>query len=439
MIFMTNRKFMLSLALAAILTLSAPLWFARATDGGTLTWPEDTQLTLDGPGIGLEILAGSQATSLSSTATTFTVTVPSGGSFTVMYPKPQPGSLSNDGGLPWCVYSGGNNIVTVSGPKTVTFTPTATPKCTASVKTDTVTDGTTGDTYIVPSVTIGQPNGGEQLIGDSVYAMTWSVSGSDIARIRILLSRDGGLTFADVIADLDEVTATYDWNVPNIDETDGKIMIEALDGTGRVMASDLSKRTFSITAVEEPQPEPIETPTEEASDVPPADTTTGRGSGTTAVEPEEDPTAEGFYDPEEALASTVSIDTDMGLTPLEGAGTICAASTLIKATDDRAVYYCGRDGKRYVFPNEKVYRSWFQDFAEVTEVDADTLAQAPPGGIVTYRPGKRLVKTQAEPQTYAVSRGGTLRWVENETVAELLYAGASSSTTSIRPSSRTIR
>jgi len=417
MTLITDRnKTALALILAAALLLAASFQIAHAADGEALTWPSDTSLILEGSGIELVILAGSQATSLSSTAATFTVTVPSEGSFTIKYPKPQPGSLSNDGGLPWCVYTGGSNVITVTGPKTVTFTPTATPKCSASVKTDTDDDGTTGDTYIAPSVTIGQPDGGEQLTGNSNYTMTWSVSGGDVARIRILLSRDGGLTFADVITELDEITATYDWSVPNFDEADAKIMIEALNSSGRVLAADLSKRTFSISAIEEPQPEPVEIPAEE-----PAADTTPTGSGTTAVEPEEDPTVDGSYDPEEALASTVSIDTDMGLEPFESGGTLCATSPLIKAPNDKAVYYCGRDGKRYVFPNERVYRSWFQDFEGVTEIDTDELAQVPPGGIITYRPGTRLVKTQAEPQTYAVSRGGTLRWVENETVARQLY------------------
>ena len=34
---------------------------------------------------------------------------------------------------------------------------------------------------------------------------------------------------------------------------------------------------------------------------------------------------------------------------------------LIKASQP-AVYYLADDGKRYVFPNERIYFSWYEDF-----------------------------------------------------------------------------
>jgi len=34
----------------------------------------------------------------------------------------------------------------------------------------------------------------------------------------------------------------------------------------------------------------------------------------------------------------------------------------------RAVYYLGADGKRYVFPNEKTFSTWYSDFSGVQEV-----------------------------------------------------------------------
>jgi len=86
-----------------------------------------------------------------------------------------------------------------------------------------------------------------------------------------------------------------------------------------------------------------------------------------------------------------------------------------------AVYYHAADGKRYVFPNLGTYESWFVDFSRVVQVSDAELAAMPLGGNVTYRPGIRMVKIQTDPKVYAVARGGVLRWVASETLAEDLY------------------
>lgn len=97
-----------------------------------------------------------------------------------------------------------------------------------------------------------------------------------------------------------------------------------------------------------------------------------------------------------------------------------AGGRLIKATNP-SVYYLASDGKRYVFPNEKTYRSWYADFLSVQTVSDADLATYPIGGNVTYRPGTRLVKITTDPKVYAVSRGGTLRWVTTEAIARTLF------------------
>ncbi|KPJ84969.1 hypothetical protein AMJ57_04875 [Parcubacteria bacterium SG8_24] len=97
--------------------------------------------------------------------------------------------------------------------------------------------------------------------------------------------------------------------------------------------------------------------------------------------------------------------------------------TLIKASSD-AVYYHAADGKRYVFPNQKTYQSWFSDFSGVVTVTDTELASLPLGGNVTYRPGIRMIKIVSDPKVYAVARGGVLRWVSSETVARTLYGEA---------------
>ena len=89
-----------------------------------------------------------------------------------------------------------------------------------------------------------------------------------------------------------------------------------------------------------------------------------------------------------------------------------------------AVYYVGADGKRYVFPNEKTYMTWYSDFSTVQVVTDAELAAMPIGGNVTYRPGVKMVKIQTDPKTYAVDQGGVLRWVMSEAAAVALYGAA---------------
>ncbi len=99
-----------------------------------------------------------------------------------------------------------------------------------------------------------------------------------------------------------------------------------------------------------------------------------------------------------------------------------AASPLVKGSSS-AVYYID-EGKRYVFPNEKIYFSWYRDFSGVRTVSDEELASYVIGGNVTYRPGSRLVKLQSDPRVFAVGAGGRLRWVSSETAASALYGTA---------------
>lgn len=88
---------------------------------------------------------------------------------------------------------------------------------------------------------------------------------------------------------------------------------------------------------------------------------------------------------------------------------------------DTAVYYYASNGKRYVFPNEKVYFSWYPDFAGVKVIPLDQMSLIPIGGNITYRPGSRLVKFQSDSKTYMPTKGGVLRWVQTEDVARNWY------------------
>ena len=97
-----------------------------------------------------------------------------------------------------------------------------------------------------------------------------------------------------------------------------------------------------------------------------------------------------------------------------------SAGDLIKASG-AAVYYYGDDGKRYVFPTESTYMSWYGDFSAVKTITDAELAAIAIGGNATVRPGTKLVKINTDPKTYAVSTGGVLRHVDSEARAITLY------------------
>lgn len=97
------------------------------------------------------------------------------------------------------------------------------------------------------------------------------------------------------------------------------------------------------------------------------------------------------------------------------------AGSLVKTADSSAIYYVGEDGKLYLFPNDKTYFSWFEDFEEVQVVSDETFGAYTLGGNVYYRPGSLLLKTPTSLKVYAVGIGGELRWIESEEMAEEFY------------------
>lgn len=124
-----------------------------------------------------------------------------------------------------------------------------------------------------------------------------------------------------------------------------------------------------------------------------------------------------------ALGKSVTVNFVQGIQLVLGVG------DLVKIPDDgdastqpdTAVYYYASNGKRYVFPNEKVYFSWYPDFSNVKTIPLDQMSLIPIGGNITYRPGSRLVKFQSDSKTYLPTKGGVLRWVQTEDAARSLF------------------
>lgn len=127
----------------------------------------------------------------------------------------------------------------------------------------------------------------------------------------------------------------------------------------------------------------------------------------------------GTYSVSDAKAASPSINVDKGLVP--SGASVCTSDTLIKLASGSAVYYCGADGKRYVFPNDRVYFSWYTDFKNVITLKDAQMASISLGGLVTYRPGVKMVKIESQPNVYAVEKDGTLRWIKSPAIAASLY------------------
>ncbi len=133
--------------------------------------------------------------------------------------------------------------------------------------------------------------------------------------------------------------------------------------------------------------------------------------------------AVGGFDADVAKAASADINIDKGLVALD-VNTPCESGSRIKSVSASAVYYCGANGKRYGFPNERTYLSWYADFKGVRTISDEALAAIPLGGNVTYRPGSRLVKIPTLPNVYAVEKGGVLRWVTSAEIAASIYGAA---------------
>ncbi|MEK7632260.1 MAG: hypothetical protein AAB473_00525 [Patescibacteria group bacterium] len=97
------------------------------------------------------------------------------------------------------------------------------------------------------------------------------------------------------------------------------------------------------------------------------------------------------------------------------------ANDLVKCPDFSSVYYIADDGDRYVFPNEKMYLSWYSDFSTVKTISCDDLASFPIGDRLVYQAGTRLVKIPSDPSVYAVESDGVLREIPDEDTAKNLY------------------
>ena len=88
---------------------------------------------------------------------------------------------------------------------------------------------------------------------------------------------------------------------------------------------------------------------------------------------------------------------------------------------DGTIYYMAEDGRRYVFPNEGTYQSWFGDHDDITQKTLEELYETDLGGNVYYRPGSKILITESYTDYYFISNGGVLKPFANEEIIEQFY------------------
>ena len=100
-----------------------------------------------------------------------------------------------------------------------------------------------------------------------------------------------------------------------------------------------------------------------------------------------------------------------------------APGTLLKIKGVRgaAVYQIGSDGKKYVYPDQKTFNTWHDDFSEVLEVVLSELDNIDDGGTVTFQPGTRLLTHRNTAKVYAVGEDGELVYIPDEETARKFY------------------
>jgi len=130
-----------------------------------------------------------------------------------------------------------------------------------------------------------------------------------------------------------------------------------------------------------------------------------------------------------AVADSVTITETATITFISPVTGSLIYGDLFKESGSTAVYYYASNGKRYVFPTQAIYFSWYSDFSTVKTVSHSTVTSIPLGGNVLAKPGTYLIQFVSmdtpfrvlDPKVYVLTTSGQLRWVTSASVAASLY------------------
>ncbi|MGD1117908.1 MAG: leucine-rich repeat domain-containing protein [Dehalococcoidales bacterium] len=149
--------------------------------------------------------------------------------------------VSRDGGISWApVISNTPNDGTQSWAVTGPATSQARIKV-VSVSSPAVFDTSDANFTIVQSITVTSPNGGESWVVGSSHVITWSSAGIT-GNVNILLSRDGGISWATVISNTPN-DGTQSWAVTGPATSQARIKVVSVSNP---TVFDISDANFNI-------------------------------------------------------------------------------------------------------------------------------------------------------------------------------------------------
>ncbi len=258
-----------------------------------------------------------------------------------------------------------------------------------------VTTSPTGG-FVLPTITVSTPNGGETFAGGSSTSIRWS-STNDAALPAVILSysTDGGKTKTTIARDIPNI-GTYSWTVPCVSSTTARVFVRGGDLL-TYLYQDESDANFTITCSEESSPSTA-TPT-----TPPTPST-------------------------QVPTGTPVVSGGTGVSPFTGkAENITPVSTgqFIRVDASPTVYFVDADGTRRPFIDAQTFLT-YGDFSQVETVSGATLPEIPIGTPMLPKVGTVLVKIQSDSRVYLMESSNgvtTLRWIATESVAETMFGG----------------
>ncbi|MCB9798748.1 hypothetical protein H6758_03405 [Candidatus Nomurabacteria bacterium] len=97
----------------------------------------------------------------------------------------------------------------------------------------------------------------------------------------------------------------------------------------------------------------------------------------------------------------------------------------VKFGSHPAVFLINDSGEMLPFPSADVYKTWFDDFSGIIQLDPKCADRIPspkqPPYFVAFRPGTRLVKRRLSPYVYVVGEGGNIFKLKDENAARELF------------------
>ena len=105
--------------------------------------------------------------------------------------------------------------------------------------------------FTIEVVGLTSPNGGESLPSGGSWEITWTTNTpkTPVSSVKLYYTIDNGLTWKRIAPDPPGDTGSYWWSVPPLtkDKTKCKVKVVLRDEENKIVGSDVSASTFTIT------------------------------------------------------------------------------------------------------------------------------------------------------------------------------------------------